>query len=183
MIKTEGTISLDRIVDFPPMPYSFGLIDGNRTGTWRYVQPVYRDKLAPCSESCPAGNDIAKWMDLVSQGKEEQAYAISRAAHPFAATLGRVCPHPCGDRCNRAYLGGEIQIHAVEQLLPGVALADGGEQHQREDAHGSEAPDQQDFLFTRRQENQPADHRRHQPYRHEVNAHRQRAVARRRAYQ
>ena len=125
MIKTEGQISLDRIVDFPPMPYSFGLIDGNRTGTWRYVQPVYRDKLAPCSESCPAGNDIAKWMDHVSQGKEELAYAISRAAHPFAATLGRVCPHPCGDRCNRAYLGGEIQIHAVERYLGDCAIADG----------------------------------------------------------
>jgi len=125
MIKTEGQISLDRISDFPPMPFSFGLIDGNRTGTWKYVQPVYEDKLAPCNESCPAGNDIAKWMDFVARGEEDKAYAISRSAHPFAATLGRVCPHPCQDKCNRAYLGGEIQIHGIERYLGDCAVADG----------------------------------------------------------
>ncbi|NOZ85953.1 MAG: FAD-dependent oxidoreductase [Deltaproteobacteria bacterium] len=124
MIKTEGKISLERISDYPPMPYSFGLIDINRTGTWKYVQPFYDDKLAPCSHACPAGNDISKWMDLVSRGEEEKAYAIARSAHPFSSTLGRICPHPCESNCNRAKMGGEVAIHAVERYIGDCSLAD-----------------------------------------------------------
>ena len=30
----------------------------NHTGTWRTERPVYVDRLPPCNNACPAGEDI-----------------------------------------------------------------------------------------------------------------------------
>ena len=34
----------------------------NRTGTWRTERPVYLDRLPPCNEACPAGENIQAWL-------------------------------------------------------------------------------------------------------------------------
>ncbi len=65
------------------------------TGTWKYLEPRYEDKLPPCSHACPAGNDISKMIALLASGDQEGAVQLLRAANPLPATLGRVCPHFC----------------------------------------------------------------------------------------
>jgi len=30
----------------------------NRTGSWRTVRPVYVDRLPPCNDACPSGENI-----------------------------------------------------------------------------------------------------------------------------
>jgi 2-oxoacid:acceptor oxidoreductase delta subunit (pyruvate/2-ketoisovalerate family) len=47
----------------------------------------------------------------------EEAAAVWRAENPLPSTLGRVCPHPCEDECNRSDLGGAITIHMIERYL------------------------------------------------------------------
>ena len=38
---------------------------------------------------------------------------------------GRVCYHPCEERCNRDALDGAVSIHAVERFLGDLAAAEG----------------------------------------------------------
>jgi NADPH-dependent glutamate synthase beta subunit-like oxidoreductase len=87
------------------------------TGTWKYLEPRYEDKLPPCSHACPAGNDISKLIALLASGDQTGAVQLLRAANPLPATLGRVCPHFCEQHCNRESLGGAITIHMLERFL------------------------------------------------------------------
>lgn len=108
--------------DVPLTSYSDNPITAIKTGTWKYVQPLYEDKLAACSHLCPAGNDISKAMDLLARGEVEAAARLWRAGNPLASTLGRVCPHPCESECNRRQLGGAIAIHMLERFLGDSSL-------------------------------------------------------------
>ncbi|HUX26588.1 MAG TPA: FAD-dependent oxidoreductase [Burkholderiales bacterium] len=78
--------------------------------------PHYQDRLSPCSEACPAGNDIEGLMTLVAQDNWTEAARILYEEHPFPSTLGRVCPHPCESKCNRAAYDGELSINAIERM-------------------------------------------------------------------
>ncbi|MBP1720209.1 MAG: hypothetical protein H6Q43_3647, partial [Deltaproteobacteria bacterium] len=42
----------------PPMALSLEGTRATKTGTWRYLTPAYQNKVAPCNEGCPAGEDI-----------------------------------------------------------------------------------------------------------------------------
>lgn len=103
--------------DVPVTSYSDLPTTALRTGTWKYLQPVYDDKLPPCINRCPAGNDISGLLKLVAEGRVDEAAATLRAENPLPSTLGRVCPHPCEDECNRIELGGAIAVHMLERYL------------------------------------------------------------------
>ena len=78
--------------------------------------PRYQDRLSPCSESCPAGNDIERLMTLAAKEEWTEAARALYAEHPFPATLGRVCPHPCEAKCNRDAYDGALAINAIERI-------------------------------------------------------------------
>ncbi len=103
--------------DIPVTSYSDNSTVLIKTGAWKYVQPTYDDKLPACSHQCPAGNDISKALDLMARGDVAGAARLWRTANPLPASLGRVCPHPCEDQCNRAKFGGAIAIHMMERFL------------------------------------------------------------------
>ena len=103
--------------DLPPMPVSTGSMAVNDTGSWRNAEPVYTDHTPPCNFKCPAGNDVAGFLRLTSEGKYREAWELIRQTSPFPGVCGRVCPHPCESECNRLYLGGHLKIHAVERFL------------------------------------------------------------------
>jgi NADPH-dependent glutamate synthase beta subunit-like oxidoreductase len=96
-----------------------------RTGTWKYVQPIYQDRTPPCIARCPAGNDISGLLALVAAGRIGEAAVLLRTANPLPSTLGRVCPHPCESECNRASLGGAISVHGLERFLGDWGLRSG----------------------------------------------------------
>jgi len=37
-----------------------GSSHANRTGSWRVERPVYIDRLPPCNDACPAGENIQR---------------------------------------------------------------------------------------------------------------------------
>ena len=45
--------------------------------------------------------------------------------NPLPAVHGRVCYHPCEDRCNRKRLDSAVSIHAVERFLGDLAANEG----------------------------------------------------------
>ncbi len=118
-------ILFETLADMPPLPVSLGPTLYNRTGSWRYIRPVHRDRTPPCNHACPAGNDVVHWLAALRAGDVEGAWRILVAENPLPGVCGRVCPHPCEAECNRADLGGAIAIQAVERYLADEAAAHG----------------------------------------------------------
>ena len=78
--------------------------------------PRHQDRLSPCSEGCPAGNDIERLMTLAAKDLWQEAANMLYEEHPFPSTLGRVCPHPCESHCNRNVHDGALSINAIERM-------------------------------------------------------------------
>ena len=103
--------------------------------------PIYVHRTPPCQGSCPSGHDVRGWltiargMDAPAEGTPWQEYAYRRMveANPFPSVMGRVCPAPCQDGCNRNEVEEPVGINAVEQyvgdwaLEAGLTLADAGQ--------------------------------------------------------
>ena len=97
---------------------------------WSHKCPTYVHRTPPCQGSCPAGEDIRGWLDIV-RGMEkptgdmdwkEYAFRRSTNANPFPSIMGRVCPAPCEDGCNRNEVEDHVGINAVEQFIGDNAL-------------------------------------------------------------
>jgi 2-oxoacid:acceptor oxidoreductase delta subunit (pyruvate/2-ketoisovalerate family) len=110
-------IVFDTEGDMPDLTMSLGSTLYNKTGSWRYLRPIFRNKTSPCNHVCPAGEDIVAYLGLVNQGQYDLALQTILQENPFPGVCGRVCPHPCEAECNRAQLGGAIAIHAMERFL------------------------------------------------------------------
>ncbi|HZU79225.1 MAG TPA: NAD(P)-binding protein, partial [Acidimicrobiales bacterium] len=97
----------------------------NHTGTWRVERPVYGDRLPPCNDACPAGENVQRWLYHAEEGDYEQAWRVLVADNPLPAVMGRVCYHPCETSCNRAQHDEAVGINAVERFLGDEALRRG----------------------------------------------------------
>jgi NADPH-dependent glutamate synthase beta subunit-like oxidoreductase len=97
----------------------------NRTGSWRVERPVYVDRLPPCNDACPAGENIQQWLYLAEDGSYEDAWRQIMRDNPLPAVMGRACFHPCETSCNRATLDQAVGINAIERFLGDRALACG----------------------------------------------------------
>jgi formate dehydrogenase (NADP+) beta subunit len=98
---------------------------GGRVAPVRTRMPIYLDRLPPCNNACPAGENIQDWLRLVKAGQEEAAWRELVKNNPFPAIHGRVCYHPCEAACNREELDGAVSIHSVERYLGDLALEKG----------------------------------------------------------
>ncbi len=95
--------------------------------------PTYVHRTPPCQGSCPSGEDIRGWLDIVRGIEHPPAdvsmaeYAFRRAAdaNPFPSMMGRVCPAPCEDGCNRNNVEDFVGINAVEQWIGDTAVEQG----------------------------------------------------------
>lgn len=92
--------------------------------------PTYIHQTPPCQGSCPSGEDIRGWLNIVrgiekpAEGIDWKEYAFRRStqANPFPSVMGRVCPAPCQDGCNRNQVEDFVGINAVEQFIGDSAL-------------------------------------------------------------
>jgi NADPH-dependent glutamate synthase beta subunit-like oxidoreductase len=97
----------------------------NHTGAWRTVRPVYVDRLPPCNDGCPAGENVQGWLFHAESGDYEAAWRVLTRDNPLPAVMGRVCYHPCESACNRGHLDDSVGINAVERFLGDEALRQG----------------------------------------------------------
>lgn len=94
------------------------------------ITPSYRprqaEKQSPCQAGCATCGDVRGWIAAVAQRKREgasrqeafaKAWRLITDVNPFPATLGRICPHPCEQQCNRADLDKPLAINAMERFL------------------------------------------------------------------
>ncbi len=100
---------------------------------WTHKCPTYVHRTPPCQGSCPSGEDIRGWLQIARgleappAGVPWQEYAFRRStdANPFPAVMGRVCPAPCQDGCNRNAVEDFVGINSVEQFIGDHALKTG----------------------------------------------------------
>ena len=97
----------------------------NHTGSWRTARPVYLDRLPPCNNQCPAGEDIQGWLFHAESGNYEAAWRHLTRDNPFAAIMGRVCYHTCESACNRGKIDEAVGINSVERFLGDEAIKRG----------------------------------------------------------
>lgn len=98
-----------------------------------YKCPTYIQKTPPCQGSCPSGEDIRGWLQIVrgiekptgDMTMQEYAFRRSTAANPFPSMMGRVCPAPCEEGCNRNDVDEFVGINSVEQYIGDQATAAG----------------------------------------------------------
>ena len=105
------------------LPHSSASTTLNKTGSWRYVQPLYDEKTSPCGAACPAGEDIARIEMLVSRESIPEAWEAILEENPFPAVCGRVCFHNCESACNRAQMDDPVAIHHLERFVGDAALS------------------------------------------------------------
>jgi NADPH-dependent glutamate synthase beta subunit-like oxidoreductase len=97
----------------------------NHTGSWRTSRPVYVDRLPPCNNACPAGENIQGWLFHAESGNYEKAWRALVVNNPLPATMGRVCYHPCEGACNRGHMDATVGINSVERFLGDEAIKHG----------------------------------------------------------
>lgn len=98
--------------------------------SWTHKCPTYVHQTPPCQASCPSGHDVRGWLDIVRgidtppEGMEMEEYAFRRytTANPFPSTMGRVCPAPCQDGCNRNEVEDFVGINSIDQFIGDSAL-------------------------------------------------------------
>lgn len=119
--KKLGKSRYSQVSDFdfslPPMSISLESTLAIKTGTWRYLTPVYINKFAPCNESCPAGEDIESALALAREGNFLEAWQKIVQENPLPRVCGRVCFHPCETACNRREFDEPTSINALERFL------------------------------------------------------------------
>ena len=92
--------------------------------------PTYIQATPPCQGSCPAGEDIRRWLQI-ARGMEkppagmpwqEFAWRVLTESNPFPSVMGRVCPAPCESGCNRNEVEDHVGINSVEHFLGEYAV-------------------------------------------------------------
>ncbi|MEO8122488.1 MAG: NAD(P)-binding protein [Burkholderiales bacterium] len=113
--------------DYKPTEWQEEIFDADHS----HKCPTYIQSAPPCQASCPSGEDIRSYLNIV-RGIEKppagmlwQEYAWRRLteANPFPSVMGRVCPAPCESGCNRNEVEDFVGINSVEHFLGEYAIA------------------------------------------------------------
>jgi len=104
-----------------PNEYDEGLSD-KKAAYKKYAQAIpgafaiQKTDNAPCRMTCPAGQNVQGYVQMVKEGKYKEALEIIMEDHPFPGVLGRICPHECEDACRRCDVDEPIAIRDLKRL-------------------------------------------------------------------
>jgi NADH-quinone oxidoreductase subunit F len=73
--------------------------------------------LSPCENSCPLHMNIPRFLELFNEGRLEDAFESVVMDNPLPASTGRVCQHPCENRCRRQMLDQPVNMREVHRLI------------------------------------------------------------------
>lgn len=54
-----------------------------------------------CQHACPVNTDVPAYTAAIMRGEFDKAFEINRGDNLFPAILGRICVHPCEEKCRR----------------------------------------------------------------------------------
>jgi NADPH-dependent glutamate synthase beta subunit-like oxidoreductase len=71
----------------------------------------------PCMQACPVHTDSGRYVQLIAEGKYEDAFLVARSSNPLASVCGRVCAAPCEDACRRGWIDEAITIRPLKRFV------------------------------------------------------------------
>jgi NADH-quinone oxidoreductase subunit F len=73
--------------------------------------------LSPCENSCPLHMNIPRFLQLYKEDRLEEAFLSVVLDNPLPASTGRVCQHPCDDRCRREGIDEAVNMREVHRAI------------------------------------------------------------------
>ena len=73
--------------------------------------------LSPCENSCPLHMNIPRFLQLYKEDRLEEAFEAVVLDNPLPASTGRVCQHPCEDRCRRRTIDESVNMREVHRFI------------------------------------------------------------------
>jgi Pyruvate/2-oxoacid:ferredoxin oxidoreductase delta subunit len=107
--------------DLPVMPLTIEDMTWNKTGTWRLLTPVQKDKTAPCRAACPIGQPVPGFIGQMADEDPAAALGVLMSHNPLPGVTGRLCYHPCQGKCLRRELDQAVSIQGLERVISDVA--------------------------------------------------------------
>jgi NADH-quinone oxidoreductase subunit F len=92
--------------------------------------------ISRCEVSCPAGENIRWTTYYIEKGRFEDALESIKTENPFPGICGRVCFHPCEEKCARIELDEGVATNALERAAFDYASQDGVRQPEKRPATG-----------------------------------------------
>jgi NADH-quinone oxidoreductase subunit F len=78
--------------------------------------------LSPCENSCPLHMNIPRFLELLREGRMADAFESVILDNPLPASTGRVCQHPCDNRCRRQAQDSAINMREVHRFIADSVL-------------------------------------------------------------
>jgi len=74
-----------------------------------------RQILPPCVGSCPLGQQVRDYVQLLAAGKVKEALLVIRQDNPLPGVCGYVCHHPCEQACVRGSWDDPVSIRELKR--------------------------------------------------------------------
>jgi len=71
--------------------------------------------LPPCVGSCPLGQQVRDYVQLLASGKVKEALLVIRQDNPLPGVCGYVCHHPCEQACVRGSWDDPVSIRELKR--------------------------------------------------------------------
>jgi len=82
---------------------------------------IEKRERVPCVSTCPAEANVHGYVALAAKGKYEEALSLIKETLPIPRVLGRICPAPCEEKCNRKLVEEPIAIRAIKRFVADTA--------------------------------------------------------------
>lgn len=73
--------------------------------------------ISPCENSCPLRMNIPRFLELFQEGRLEDAFESVLLDNPLPASTGRICQHPCDNRCRRQSFDEAVNMREVHRYI------------------------------------------------------------------
>ena len=73
--------------------------------------------LSPCENSCPLHMNIPRFLQLAVEGRLDEAFECVILENPLPCSTGRVCQHPCDNRCRRQTVDYAVNMREVHRFI------------------------------------------------------------------
>lgn len=92
-----------------PLPIELTVSEGYGEGASDFQAQAIS---VPCQNGCPALTNVPAYIEKISQGKYDEAYAINLEDNVLPGVLGRICARPCQKECRHNWtdINGAVEI-------------------------------------------------------------------------
>lgn len=107
MVKACATEIADNMVILTNTPR---VRESRKTNLELLLSNHIGDCRPPCTLACPARTDCQGYVGLIANGQFREALKLIKDSIPLPGAIGRVCPHPCEEKCRRGLMEEPISI-------------------------------------------------------------------------